>query len=365
MNINIVTLTVAKNTIYSNNVNFNPSIIHLHDNVFLVSFHTFRRGYGSNKVIVNDKYHPWYGGPNSKTWWQEGHGFRGTGLMIIKIINDDIIIHQVLQNINYGVDMRLLKTPSFIFATFNLATDNYDNWGIDRELYQLPKATCKEKCLSMQYFTANIIKKENQYILKQEHYSLLCPNLQDQDKNWSSFMINDQLYCSDYLTPKHTVIHIDQCSITMAQHINIMEEIELFYEGALVFSLSTPAMKYKDVMLGVGHLKIIPSFLKPDTKAHHFVMNHKMPKHPYYDQMYMMFLYTFSSDLEIISISPAFYPPETKHSIVFPAGLTYYDDYIVSYGEADLEMKLMFLLPSIIDDLLFQDIQIEYDFLYL
>ena len=39
MNIKVVTLTIPKNKLYSNNVNFNPSIIHIHDNVFLLSFH--------------------------------------------------------------------------------------------------------------------------------------------------------------------------------------------------------------------------------------------------------------------------------------------------------------------------------------
>lgn len=372
-NVKVISFKVPKTSIqYGKNVNFNPSIIHIEDNVFLVSFHTFRRNGGTYYVTadINDKFHPWYGSYNSSTWWNAGSsGFRGTGLMIIKIVDREIIIHSVLPDTNYGSDMRLLKTPSYIFATFNLQAHEYKNWGIDRELYKLPKAKCTENCFAMQYFKAQLY--HNTYLdwytlYKDDNYSLLCSNIQDQDKNWSSFMIDNKLYCSDYLTPTHTVIDINNCSIITEPYVNIMEEIELYYNGGILFSLSTPAIPYNNVMLGIGHLKIIPSFVKHNTVAYDFIHNDSLPRHPLYDQMYMMFLYTFDSNFKILSISPAFYPPDTKHGVIFPAGLTYYNnEYIVSYGEGDVEMKLLFLNKNIIKNLLSNNIQVEYEFLYL
>lgn len=358
------------------NINFNPSIIHMYENIFLVSFHTFRRGpkkFTKKNVIASiyDKYHPWYGGYDSNTWWNtEPYGFHGTGLMIIKIVNHKVIFHSIIKSTDYGSDMRLLKTPKFIFATFNLQAFNYNGWGSDRELYNLPKAICTHKCLAMQYFTARIQyngDKDKYKIEKNNEYSLLCSNVQDQDKNWSSFVLNNKIYCSDYLTPRHTVVNVDNCSVSMESHNNIMQEIELYYGQGLVFSLSTPAIAYNNNFLAVGHIKIRPPLLEDKTtNAYLFVNDNILPKHPFYDQLYMMFLYTFDKNLNILSISPAFYPPETKNAVVFPAGLTYYNnEFIISYGEADMEMKLLFLNETAVNNLLEHDIDNEYGFLYM
>jgi hypothetical protein len=45
------------------NINFNPSIVHLIDSYFLISFHVFRRQYGHtrhDKIIasIDNPYHP-------------------------------------------------------------------------------------------------------------------------------------------------------------------------------------------------------------------------------------------------------------------------------------------------------------------
>ena len=159
-----------------------------------------------------------------------------------------------------------------------------------------------------------------------------------------------------------------KCKVFMEPQLNIFEQIELFYGGALVFALGSPAIPYKSSMLGVGHLKIIPSFIQnKDTVAYQFVENLLLPRHPVYDQLYMMFMYTFDPyTFEILEITPGFYSPETKHGVIFPAGLTYHnDEYIISYGEGDYQCKCMFISKTIIDSMLIPQysMNVSYQFL--
>ena len=42
----VANIQIPYNTRFGKNVNFNPSIVHIVDDYFLVSFHTFRRNKG-------------------------------------------------------------------------------------------------------------------------------------------------------------------------------------------------------------------------------------------------------------------------------------------------------------------------------
>ncbi len=361
------------------NVNYNPSIVNIQDDLFLLSFSTFRRNKNFGLVLptIDNPYHPWYGGPESNTWWNKGvDGIWGTGFVLLKFIKNNFIIEEVKNNsvysnnnVSYGNDMRLLKINQFIFSTFNLQASSYANWGKDRVKYGLPKAQCKEDCFAMQVVLKEV-KYWNQYIVNDfSETMVLCPKLQDSDKNWSSFLRDDgEIFCSDYLTPKHTLIHVDTCKIIQEKSINQFENIEIFYNNrGVLFSLSTPALQFGNLKLGVGHIKITPKYLDDDTKAFQFVKHHPLPKHVFYNRLYMMFFYTFDPyTFEIVSFSSAFYPPNTNHSVVFPTGLTYYHgQYIISYGEADMAIKLLFISPNDIQDMLQNQFSDEYNFIYL
>lgn len=367
-----------------NSINFNPSIAHLRDNAFLISFYTFRRNCGHPKTIqpqpsIQDEYHMWYEGPGSNFYWCEGpYGDKGTGYIIIKITNRNVRIHQVLNKKGEGVDTRLTDTSIGIVATYTENSEiQYDNeWGENRVNFGLPASTCKHNCYAIYYLILKI-----KYYPSNDYYEIsnvdshgapLCQKLQDQEKNWSLFTVDDNIYTSYWLAPKHTVITLnkEQCQVFMEQNTNIFYRIKNYYKDTVMFSLSTPALLYGvNEMLGVGHVKIANDRLPINTAAYNFNIQNILPKHPSKNGTWMMFLYTFDPyTFEIIRVSPAFYPPGTSYGIVFPEGLVFYDDnYIISYGEGDIKMKLLFIPPIIIDQLLIPQHQIndEYIFVHL
>jgi len=367
--------------IFGPNINFNPSIILIDTDTFLMSFFTFRRhreGHPRNikpQPSIYDNYHMYKGGSDSDTWWDDSRGgYRGTGYLILKIINREVIIHQILDDLGLGYDVRLSQSPKGILVTQSGEYfGNYDEiWGIDRIKNGLPKRTCKEDCLGVYYLFLEINhdKYTDAYKLSENaNWSgePMCPKLQDQDKNWSSFIKNKNIHASIWLTPKHTVVIEKYCRIIKEPNINIFYTSELFYNNTLFFRLGTPAIKFNNnEMIAVGHIMFLGDFVPMNSKAYSFYKENTLPKHPD-NLMYMMFIYTFDiNTFEILRISPAFYPPKVTHSIVFPVGITYHDnDYIISYGEGDIKMKLLFMKLETIEDLLRYQGDNEYEFIYL
>lgn len=371
--------------LFGRNINFNPCIVSIDDNRFLMSFHTFRRQYGhpcdiQPQARIYDPYHMWYGGPESDTWWNTGrNGDWGTGYMVIKIVNRNIFIHQVIDNtIGDGLDTRLASTPMGIVATCtqNNGFEYEDTWGINREKYGLQGPLCKVECVAIYYLILKIMydKYNDCYSLQNadNRGEALCPKLQDMDKNWSLFVVNNKIYTSDYLTPKHTVITLDDpaCTVIMEPNINVFSRIENYYKNTVKCRLSTPAINFNSYeMIAVGHVVLEGDRLPINTAAYNFNNQNILPKHPLNDMIYMMFFYTFDPNtFEILRVSPAFYPPNTTHGIVFASGLTFYDnDYIISYGEGDVKMKMLFIRPNEIEQLLLPQnvINDDYDFIYL
>lgn len=216
------------NEIFGPNINFNPCILRIDENTFLMSFYTFRRGKGRSKnkeqePSIYDDYHMWKGGPESSTWWDTSDpGYVGTGYMILKIIERKIFIHQIFDHIGVGYDTRLSYSGNgkYIVATSSQENwfDYQDIWGIDRKNYDLSEPKCKNRCLSIYYLMLKLsyIKKSDEYILSkniEDEGDALCPKLQDEEKNWSTFVSNGKTYVSQWLTPKHTVIEMSSCSI--------------------------------------------------------------------------------------------------------------------------------------------------------
>ena len=380
-----VEISVPCNTkIFGNTINFNPSIIRIANDTFLMSFHVFRRGQHGHPCDIQpqpsiyDEYHMWYGGPESKTWWNEDYdGIRGTGYMIIKIFNREVVIHQIFDKIGMGYDTRLRNTPVGIMATSSLNSFfNYKNiWGMDRVKYGLPPPTCKYQCLAIYYLKLKLTYASHidTYYLSnnvEDEGEPLCPRLQDQEKNWSLFVVNNKMYTSQWLTPKHTVIPLQYpaCQIVKEPNINVFHKIETFYKGAVKFSLSTPTLQFgPSEMIGVGHVKLFGDYLPIGTNAYNFYIENILTKDAF-NGIYMMFFYTFDPNtFEILRVSSAFYPPNTTHGIVFAAGLTFFDDdYIISYGEGDIKMKLFFVSPTIINQILYKqnDMYDDYIFIY-
>jgi hypothetical protein len=66
-----------------------------------------------------------------------------------------------------------------------------------------------------------------------------------------------------------------------------------------------------------------------------------------------MFFYTFNPEtLEIVDKTHAFIPKTSNTNVIFPAGLVYSKNVIVSYGDGDNSMKLLQITPEYLNILL-------------
>ena len=366
---------------FGKSINFNPSILHLKDNYFLLSTHVYKRekDVPPNTIVhanTNDPYHMYFGGYNSSTWWSEGpNGFRGTAFFIIKIFNHTITVVKSIAYNHYGVDARLAHTTQGMVATLT-DTTFVDERGSERTHYNLNACVSYNlEDRTMLLLPINVYVKTASTIyvnIPEKPGTILCPRLQYLEKNWSLWTYDNQLYISNYLVPQHIVFvpkygNYDDCYVITSDTYSLYEYIERYYDRHVIFSLSAPAIPYNDLMIGVGHIKITENVSKY-TPAYYATQNNR-PKHPCQNTTYMMFLYTFDPEtLEIIESSPAFIPPETEHSVVFPCGFIYFDNnYIISYGEGDVKMKLMFIPYNNVKNLLrpVDNFTEEYEFIEL
>ncbi len=195
---------------------------------------------------------------------------------------------------------------------------------------------------------------------------ILCQNLTGYDeKNWSLWSYNNRMMISYHLSPKHIVFKPEVtrslCQVLFEDSINIFSRIKEYYGLAIDFSLSTPAVPISSQRyLGMGHLKLFPSAIaSSDTNAWQANLHlANLPTHAFKNTRYFMFLYTFDPEtLEIVEISHAFLPPGTQSNVVFPTGLIIEGDrIIISYGEQDSRMKLLFISLDEVNQMLRPDL---------
>ena len=356
------------------NTNFNPSIVKYSENRYLVSCHSFRRYKIDQETVAsriadteNNSNHPWYGGPDSNTWWiPTNKGFWGTIFFDLFFDGVNYRVIEVFHTFRNIVDVRLFKlTRNRIYVTGNAKFPNL-NFGRDRKKYDLPEASeCDNDFCSTMGATMidySISNNAIKFIDIEETYPI-CNNISViNDKNWSVWFYN-RLYISYLLVPRHIVIYpteleSDDCVVKSETEISVFERIEDYYDGAVFFSLSTPALPFDEKSyLAVGHVKIVPELINEyDSPAFNFISKHpNVPVHPL-DIWYLIYFYTFDPQtVQILKISHAFLPPDAEYGLVFASGLTMFDPdtFIVSYGEGDVKMKLMLITKAEIESMLF------------
>lgn len=369
--IEVVDFKIPHHKKFGNHVNFNPSMARYKDDLFLISFHTFRRheGHPLHHIVkgsIDDPYHMFYTGH----WWNPGEdGVWGTAFVLAKINNRKMEYIKTMGYNDYGTDMRLLTNNDNIIGTMTVSSEA-EYKGHDRTKFELKAPTGSTYSISM--LVMEIIDLDDTYILEGEDELgyLICENLQDAEKNWSTFINRGRLNISNFLLPNHIVFVPRQntCIVKKSDKITYFQQLEEYYEKTILVSLSTPALSYGNMMLGCGHLKLAMNDLPRESRAYQFLKKATIPPHPS-NTFYMMFLYTFNpKTYNIVEISPAFFPPDVEHGIVFPCGLEHYQhDYIISYGQGDAEMKFIFLTEETIKDLLHAEnyYNDEYEFIYL
>ena len=377
----------AKYPEFYSNANFNPSLIKttIGDNLYLMSCHSFRR-FTDPKLKgplndVNDPNHPWYGGPSSQHWWkiEKNEGFHGTGFFLVQYDGNRFNIIDYLGLIYMVVDARLFRlNSSQIFMTANAITPFFEI-GLDRNKYGLAGGyvnCAQDKCSLITRYVLQIKVREKKITLFSSEARTLCNNLsRPTEKNWSAWEFNNMLNFSYSLTPQHYTLDVSDptyvtgywpieltrsesgyttldtpiaCDLNYSKSLNIFTHIEMVHKGAVVFSLSTPALPFtNDLYIGVGHVKIIGDHLNeaedlPAVTFYH--QNSSMIRHPAHNTFYLMYFYTFNpSTLDIVKVSYSFLPPNVEYGVVFPCGLTLFssDTYLISYGEADMKMKIL------------------------
>ena len=141
-----------------------------------------------------------------------------------------------------------------------------------------------------------------------------------------------------------TILYKNEKICSPVYHFQHMNER---YGSNILFSMSTPAIHYKDdKFLAVGHTKI--DYRRSYSEYPEFNAFVKSCPHDHYHDkyIYLMFLYEFNSSLEITRISFNFIPihhhkSEEKY-LVFPSGLFEYNERIyITYGENDIKMKMV------------------------
>lgn len=366
------------------NTNFNPSIIKVSPHLYLVSFRTFRRyklaldAQPVQEARVNEPNHPWYGGPNSATWWK---GSQGTAFIYLQA--DTFIASEVIYYLKEVVDSRLFRLdPNTAILTGNTHFPVIP-FGRDRPKWKIPtfpgssNKCSSSHCVGMgsSLLSYDITAHTVQNIKNTPMYPL-CNNVSiTSDKNWSLFSYNHDLYLSYMLAPEHVILDLDlddleECYPRSTGDINIFGQISNYYEGETIFSLSTPALPFdQNTYIGVGHVKFGNPPDRKESNLAKFIssVESTLKSHPL-NIYYLMFFYTFDpTTLEILQVSDAFLPPTSEYSLVFPCGLTMADEdtFIVSYGEGDVKMKLLIMTREEIQSMLWdQEMDpAEYDFI--
>ena len=359
------------------NVNFNPSMIKStsDNNLYIMSCHSFRRTsinkYTRPTKTVDNINHPWYGGPGSQHWWYvTPTGFRGTGFFLVYFDGNSFTIINYLGMIESIIDVRLFRLPdNDIMMTGNSTFYNIIV-GNDRLKYDLPGGyiNCKyNECNIIAKCRLRLTKIDEEFTLLKSEIEPLCANLSRKtEKNWSLWSYNSNIYISYLISPGNIIftenvtdedpLSTIKCSATAEPESNIFSDITKYYQGNVIFSLSTSALPFdQNSYISVGHAKIIWRSLEKNTLAYQFTKeNLNMRHHP--DMFYLMFFYTFDPiTFTTLKISHAFWPPDTQYGVVFPSGLTMFDDdtFLISYGEGDIKMKCMLITKSEINSMLF------------
>ena len=249
------------------------------------------------------------------------------------------------------VDVRLTKLENSFLMTYADSPPSRHAvlYGEDRPEDWQDSPNC---CLLM--FGQRMRYSEELDTILVDEPKLLCSNLTSQyEKNWSPWLHQDKVNISYHLTPRHIAFQpigaSDQCTFQESSQPSIFEQIADHFSNRAYISLSTPSIQLNEIeYIAAGHIKIFPEELPTWIKS--------MPHHAN-GLVYLMFLYTFDPvTLNIIRTTDAFLPPTTQVAVVYPVGLTMNrDNVIVSYGEADREMKLLFINKSRLDDMLIKD----------
>jgi hypothetical protein len=362
-------------------VNFNPSIAHWKDDIYIVPVRIIRYCFDDEDTPINtpyDKRHPWGNKwavtPECPTaidgtmFTKCRIGVDASGVWTLDNIGVlDIDGTAGVQHLKYdrgmkyiygGVDTRIFKTGNQFLLTFNsfssrnaIVMDPGEDVTVissDTKMQCKPKTgnftqNCRADWCGHMMSTSMSVDDSKATISEALYSCINCSN--KLEKNWVYGRVDNKLLLSYSLSESHTIMErkhlvqnkFEKCtshSVTTAitQHIRAIENRT---NNAMVFSLSTPYADFGDHLLGIGHCKIhyatleaegrkkddplVKNIMRQCEQFHNHIQSSSGLKHTlHYAYIYLMFFYTVSKiDWSIQRISDLFVPYNKEPYSVF------------------------------------------------
>jgi predicted GH43/DUF377 family glycosyl hydrolase len=250
--------------------------------------------------------------------------FDGTGLCVLKYINDTFIVKFNVNNIfdrNMNQDARLYKFNDELYLTYNsFIIHNND----------LFVKMIKRK------FTIDL---NDNFLYLYPECELLTIKHKSVEKNCILLDNHNVLYNID----KKFIIQNNNTKIIIKS--KILDHINTRFNNIFI-SLGTPVIKFDNQYISVGHMKIEYKNNK-NIYLTKFLKNIDLDKIKLHGRyLYFAFIFIFDHNYNIKFISDFFIPSINEdylpYLLVFPTGLTYYNDkYYISYGEGDDKCKIL------------------------
>lgn len=372
---------------YMNYVCFNNSMVHICDNLFLMTY----------RVIKSENYyksslHPWniwvHRDFNYKyrdnLYEQQQHinilwdniidgipAFEEipldkiffhdvTGICILEFIDDKFVVkynnNRILDINGITVDARLFNNNNTYYLTYN-TSQLIDGIHHRKMIYRILNINLEKLYIEissekeMLDFPHNAIEKNCVFGYKDEIFY----------KNDGELIVyhNKQLHSTPIpIFKKMMSFYIDAKSKKTNLHI----------------SLSTPPIKFNDKYLMAGHIKIFDFFNLPESPLREFVSVIDFTKISKYGFLYFMFFFEYDEQYNITRLSHCFIPTvndsHLPYLLVFSSGLTtdLNDNILLSYGEGDCRSKIISFTKQDVENLLIPLEQLEvdtYDFKFL
>lgn len=393
---------------------FNPSIAQISGDTYLVSVRSFIRNtnkqFNDEPKLVENPQHPW------------GTDWKGTDVTYIlpMVITEDHI--QPITSGGWPItvpvqDMRIFRfmkdgNNAVFVLTYNERYEDNEDLIIKGGDY------CDEYCylIGWSYLLVDINSLKYKYLPGEKP---MCRNISNPvEKNWSlwNYQENDKLYLmvSYALTPiqsafslilkgvrKGEIVANSTCRMTTVRPqrmLNILGELEKYYDNNLIVSLSTPSYPVGDDMYqAVGHIKVRIDYMRKMANnkikgkngapladfARKYVKG-RGKKHFNPNYVYLMFVYRFkiiekgkgdvSVDIDgpnsgaieltgsdtriyalITHITPAFVSKvgEYDYFLNFPSGMVVTPSHtLISYGDGDATAHLASIANDDLDNML-------------
>jgi hypothetical protein len=348
-------------------VRFNPSIVHYKNDIYYMTYRLwvpYTRN--ANKVTPLQWKHSW------------ASTYDGTVFAILRRLNNGgfMVLHEKLLEVDDHtiIDTRIFKMPRGFGISFN----QWTWYPVGSPTPELKKACYGPStvCTLIGRARLNINPKDvKAYGLVHpclNHKDVLpvssrCFTGQREEKNWVWWFNKKNEEMITYFIEPHIVLKHSNKKCTTVGETNkgILAKLKKVYPS-LKFSAGTPPIKWSESeYIALGHCKYnykttkILNTKNLKGKTMHFNAtgcNFGTGVTP--TLVYMMFFYTFknTAPYEITKFSHAFIPPMHGNFLLpFPSGIASIpktNKYVISYGEGDVEVKLLTLDRPYIEKLL-------------